>query len=45
MAKHLRETVEKSLKAFITFLSYYKQGSDYEGKFNDLVFVSNPVSL
>lgn len=44
MARHLRQTVENSLEDFIEFLSYYKQGNDYEGDFNDLLFVSNPVS-
>ena len=45
MARHLRETVEKSLEEFIGFFSHYKEGNDYEGEFKDLMFVFNPVML
>ena len=45
MARHLREAVENSLEEFITFLSLYKEGNNYEGDFQDLMFVFNPVSF
>jgi hypothetical protein len=44
MAKQLRETVENSLKNFLTFLSSYKAGNFYTEEFHDLLFPLNPVS-
>ncbi len=45
MARQLRETVEKSLQDFLQFLSHYQIGNDYQEEFNNLLFVSKPVSL
>ena len=44
MSRQLREAVEESLKNFLTFLSYYKAGNKYNGKFFDLMFPLSPVS-
>lgn len=44
MSRHLRETVENSLKNFLAFLSYYKDGNNYAGEFFDLKFPKKPVS-
>ena len=44
MARQLRETVENSLQNFLDFLSYYKEGNDYDGTFSDLQFPLIPVS-
>ena len=45
MSRQLRETVEKSLDDFLTFLSLYESGNGYEGEFDNLMFVAKPVSL
>ena len=45
MARQLRETVENSLADFLSFLQLYKGGNDYQGDFQDLLFVFQPVSL
>ena len=44
MARQLRGTVENSLQDFVSFLSLYEQGNDYQGEFHDIMFVSPPVS-
>ena len=44
MARQLRETVENSLADFVSFLSLYKEGNDYQEDFNDIKFVKQPVS-
>lgn len=43
MARQLRETVENSLADFLSFLQLYKGGNDYQGDFQDLLFVFQPV--
>ena len=43
MARQLRETVENSLADFVSFLEQFQEGNDYQGEFEDLMFVSQPV--
>ena len=44
MARQLRGTVENSLQDFVSFLSLYQQGNDYQGdQFHDIMFVTPPV--
>ncbi|KAL5473898.1 hypothetical protein EMCRGX_G028462 [Ephydatia muelleri] len=43
MARQLREAMEASLGNFLSFLSQYKGGNDYQGRFHDFTFISQSV--